>query len=122
MNIQIRDNGYEKQATLLKKKIEERISVKFGAEGLNIELNINKAIGAEESYIITFEKDNWMITGSDDIGLYHGIGKFLHTAKWNKDGFVPNPPTGFRNRIAHSVQCIIPYIFTIGIICVKSMS
>jgi len=96
MNIQIRDNGYEKQATLLKKKIEERISVKFGAEGLNIELNINKAIGAEESYIITFEKDNWMITGSDDIGLYHGIGKFLHTAKWNKDGFVPNPPTGLQ--------------------------
>ena len=69
MNIQIRDNGYEKQAALLKKKIKDRISVKFEAEGLNIELNINKAIGAEESYIITLEKDNWMITGSDEIGL-----------------------------------------------------
>ena len=87
----------------MKKKIEERISAKFGAEGLNIELNINKAIGAEESYIITFEKDNWMITGSDDIGLYHGIGKFLHTAKWEKDGFIPNPPKG--------VQLPLPVLF-----------
>lgn len=94
MNIQIRDNGYTKQATLLKKKIEDRISVNFEADGLVIELQMDKTIGAEESYHIEFENQTWKITGTDELGLYHGIGKFLHTATWSEDGFVPNPPKG----------------------------
>lgn len=92
MDIRLLDNGYIKHASLLKRSIMERIPVEFSDKGMTIELCVNKIIGAEESYLITSEAEGWKITGSDEAGLYYGIGKFLHTAKWCAEAFEPNPP------------------------------
>lgn len=93
MNLKILSNGYEQHAALLQKKINARIPVKWG-EGTEIALGVDPAIGAAESYYITQITNGWQITGADESGLYFGIGKFLHTAKWSENDFVPQPPAG----------------------------
>ena len=47
---------------------------------------------ALESAEIVEEDGGWKIIGSDEAGLIYGIGKFLHTAKWSEEDFVPMPP------------------------------
>ena len=94
MKINIQENGFAKQATLLKKTLESKIPVDYIKDGMNIVFSVDKSLGKEESYRITKKEEEWNITGSDEIGLYYGIGKFLHSAYWNEEGFVPNPPSG----------------------------
>jgi len=94
MKIKIIENRHKEHAELLKKNISERISPQYDEEGFQIELRINKKIGKAESYCICGENNSWCITGADVEGLYYGIGKFLHSAKWTNDEFIPNPPKG----------------------------
>ena len=94
MKIVLKSNGYESHASLLEKHIKKRIPAELGNEGLAIELKIDASIGAPESYRITESAARWLIEGSDTLGLYYGIGKLLHSAKWSETDFVPNPPTG----------------------------
>lgn len=96
MRVCVKENGYTSQAALLKKNMEKRIDVEYAADSMTIELCINKLLGAVESYQIESIENGWKVTGSDEVGLYHGIGKFLHTAKWSKTEFVPNPPMGLQ--------------------------
>lgn len=93
MKVYIKENGYVKQASLLRKALENKIPVNDTEDGMLIELCIEGTIGDEESYCITPQDNGWKITGSDEMGLYYGIGKFLHSAKWEEDTFMPNPPT-----------------------------
>lgn len=97
MNIRIIDNNYVQHAALLKKSIMERIPAEFGECGMTIELCVNKQLGTAESYFITSEAEGYRITGVDDAGLYYGIGKFLHTAKWSAEEFAPQPPEGVKS-------------------------
>ena len=76
MRFHIKDNGYVNQATLLKKNVEERIQVDYATDGMIIELCVDKVIKAEESYSIASVENGWKIIGSDEVGLYYGIGKF----------------------------------------------
>jgi len=92
MKININNGGYRQHEQLLKKGIEKKIDVVYGDGGIQIELAVNCALEKEESYLITGEGDSWKITGADEAGLYYGIGKFLHTAKWTKEWMTPNPP------------------------------
>lgn len=94
MKIRIQNNGHEKHSDLLKRVIEERIPYEVADDGMLIELCVDKAIGKEESFVIEKGNNGWKITGADERGLYYGIGKFLHTAKWSEENFVPNPPVG----------------------------
>lgn len=94
MNIKIISNRHSTHAELLKRNITERIPAEFGNEGLSIELRINKVIGAAESYQISGSSNEWKIIGSDKEGLYYGIGKFLHSAKWTEEGFEPKATAG----------------------------
>lgn len=96
MNLKVISNGFEKQAVLLLKKVKERILIEEKASDLVIELHVDAGLGAEESYLIEGKNKCWKITGTDEIGLYHGIGKFLHTSKWNETEFIPNPPIGLQ--------------------------
>ena len=89
MKIKIINNGFEAQHELLKRCIEERIPVTYEDDGMKIVLCINVSIESEESYCITQSDCAWIIEGSDELGLYHGIGKFLHSATWNEEGFEP---------------------------------
>ncbi|MBE6691454.1 MAG: hypothetical protein E7590_09305 [Ruminococcaceae bacterium] len=93
MKIKVLSNGYEQHAALLQKKINARIPAQWG-EGMEIALAVDAAIGVAESYCIVQTANGWQITGADESGLYFGIGKFLHTAKWSETDFLPRPPEG----------------------------
>jgi len=89
MNIKIVSNGHTKQADLLKRSIDERIPATWDADGMTLILDINSDLGPIESYIIEGEKNEWKITGTDGLGLFYGIGKLLHSAKWTAEVFEP---------------------------------
>ena len=94
MKITILSNGNDKHAELMSRTIGARIPAEYTDGGLTVELTIDSSIGKAESYEITENNGEYKITGTDSLGLYHGIGKFLHTAKWTEEDFVPAPPTG----------------------------
>lgn len=96
MKLQITANGFDQHAGLLRRKISERIPVQWDAAGLDITLSVDPAAEAEESYRIVPTERGYEIIGTDELGLSHGIGKFLHTAKWSEESFVPAPPTGWQ--------------------------
>lgn len=101
MKINLIDHGYTDHSALLRKTIESKIAVEYEADGMKIELDIKNMFADAESYYITFEDDCWKIIASDVLGLYYGIGKFLHTAKWTDEEFVPNPPTKVVTPVCH---------------------
>ena len=93
MFIKILDHNHPKHRALLLKKLSERIAVEEREEGTAIEFFIDPSIQSE-GYKIAVEKDICRITAADDAGLYYGIGKLLHSAEWNEDGFVPKQTDG----------------------------
>ena len=94
MKINLLDNGYLQHKRVMLNSICERIPVEFTKDGLTIVFGIDSRIGEAESYQIEHVDLVWYITGSDVLGLFFGIGKFLHTATWSDSDFVPNPPKG----------------------------
>ncbi|MBQ8309551.1 MAG: hypothetical protein IJX80_00880 [Clostridia bacterium] len=92
MKLRIKSNGYTRHTELLIKKIRERIPIEESDGGTVITLNVNPSLARAESYEITATTDGWCITGACSLGLYYGIGKFLHTAKWSDNVFAPAPP------------------------------
>lgn len=89
MKIGIVSNGFEKQRELLEKCIRERIPMQSGSSGMVINLKVNEDLGPQESFLIEEKGGAWDIVGADEAGLYYGIGKFLHTAKWSENDFEP---------------------------------
>ena len=94
MRLRIQENGYEKQAALLRRSVEERITPDDSGTVMQVALSVDEQLGAPESYAVSFTDGVWTITGSDRLGLSYGIGKFLHTAKWSERDFIPDPPSG----------------------------
>ena len=89
MKINLLDNGYQSQAELLMRTIGERIPVQQTEDGMSIVLDVNQLLGKAESFQIVKTENVWKIIGSDEAGLYYGIGKFLHTAAWDEGSFTP---------------------------------
>ena len=89
MKIELFSNGYEQHAALLRSRIAERIDADFTAGGLRLTLAVDATIGVAESYEITGEGSAFTVRAADEMGLYFGIGKLLHSAKWTKDTFSP---------------------------------
>jgi hypothetical protein len=94
MRINLKSNGFLKHAELFQKTVSDRIPVEFTDDGMTVELKIDKSISNEESFLISGENKYWSITGSDELGLYFGIGKFLHIAKWCEKDFIPQATKG----------------------------
>lgn len=94
MKIELKNNGYVKHAELFLKTVGDRIPLELEDGGMVIELKIDSSIAKAESFSICGEGKNWCITGSDELGLYFGIGKFLHTADWDENSFVPKATNG----------------------------
>lgn len=94
MQIRVKDNGFLQHAEILKRHIQDRITVDYCDKGMVIELTVNQEIKEKESYQIYEMSEGWSIVGSDELGLFFGMGKFLHTSKWDEEKFIPNPPTG----------------------------
>ena len=80
------------QASLLERAVAERLPA--DAPGtLDIALETDASLG-EESYRIDAADGVWRIAGGDEPGLVYGVGKFLHSACWSKDGISPKPTDG----------------------------
>ena len=77
-----------KHAAILKSRLLERIPADK-LQPIEIALNINPELGAAESYQIVKQEERWNVVGSDEIGLFYGIGKFLHTATWTENEIIP---------------------------------
>ena len=89
MKITVRANGFKMHEKLLCERINERVLAEFCEDGLLIELSIDEAIDRKESYAIEKNGEGFLVKGSDELGLYYGVGKLLHSAKWSTDGFMP---------------------------------
>lgn len=96
MKITIQAHSNALHAALMKKEILKRIPAVFCDDGMRIELCVDASLGKKEGYLISGSGADWKICGSDIAGLYYGIGKFLHTAKWTDVDFTPCPPKDFR--------------------------
>ena len=96
MKINLNANGYEQHKALFVKTVQNRIRAEFVEGGIKVTLGVEPSLGSAESYQIRPVSDGWQITGSDELGLYFGIGKFLHTAVWKNDEFLPAPPEGIK--------------------------
>ncbi len=94
MVINLQSNGFYKHAELFVKTVADRIPLELADSGMRIELNIDGMLARAESFLICGDSDHWSIVGSDELGLYFGIGKFLHTATWSENIFVPKATTG----------------------------
>ena len=94
MNLNVVDCGYTKHARLLLKHMGTKIPVQCSEEGLRVELGVDNTIGKAESYRIMATEGGFKIVGSDEAGLYYGIGKFLHSAVWTENGFTPKETDG----------------------------
>ncbi len=79
-------------ANVFKHRIEERSSatVNIGSHGdLKVQLVIKKGIGTEGFRIVKTKNKGIVITGNDERGVLYGVGKFLRTSVYSKDGFKP---------------------------------
>ena len=103
MRVDIVPNGHSPQARLLQRCISSRIPVEFGSGGLKIDLSVDANLGRAESFTIVKSGDGWTITGADELGLYYGIGRFLHRARWTADSF--NPETTATGQGLSSPDC-----------------
>lgn len=107
MKICLQTNCFNQEADILRNEITKRISnVSFTKKDtsdvdMKITLQVEPTLGKAESYEITINDNDlkrtietmemwtptYTITGADSLGLLFGIGKFLHTAIWEKDAF-----------------------------------
>ena len=94
MKLLIQDNGFASHAKLLRERISERVPTELCPGEMTVTLKVDASIGKEESYCICSAQNEWQITGSCELGLYYGIGKFLHSAKWSENDFSPVATNG----------------------------
>ena len=95
MTIEIKDGGLTTYGALLRRRIAGRIGGSFAAGGMYVTLSVDDTFTKPESYRIDGGGDDWHITGSDERGLYYGIGKFLHSACWTEESFTPHATDGW---------------------------
>jgi hypothetical protein len=77
---------------IFQRQIQERCGavVKlYGVGDLTVELAVDGAIGKEGFRIEDGAGGAIGITGSDELGLLYGIGKFLRTSRYGQGGFTP---------------------------------
>lgn len=105
MKLNVEHGGFPEHAALLLKKLKQRIPVEHAEDGLRVSLSVDHTAAGSEGYRIERLKDGWKITGADTLGLYFGIGKLLHTARWSETEILPCPPLG-RSQPVCSFRCI----------------
>ena len=77
---------------IFQRQIQERCGavVKlYGGGELTVELALDSAIGKEGFRIEDGAGGAIRITGSDEPGLLYGVGRFLHTSRFDRRGFRP---------------------------------
>jgi hypothetical protein len=77
---------------ILAREITERSWAKVSADGkadLIVEMAVEPGIGTEGFTIANNGKGSLKIIGNDENGLLYGVGKFLHTSRFDLGGFTP---------------------------------
>jgi hypothetical protein len=78
---------------VLVRQIESRCDAKVVEEGdaaLTVKLTIEPGIGNEGFKIADGPSGTIRIIGNDERGALYGVGKFLHTSSYGKQGFTPS--------------------------------
>jgi hypothetical protein len=86
------DAVIENIAHVFARQIESRCEAKVVSQGeaeLTVELAVEPGIGEEGFKIADGGKGTIRILGNDNRGILYGVGKFLHTSVYGKDGFTP---------------------------------
>ncbi len=82
----------QRASKILVREITERSGAKVSTEGkadFTVELALESGIG-NEGYTIADDGSGILkITGNDENGLLYGVGKFLHTSRYDQSGFTP---------------------------------
>lgn len=82
----------KRASEIMTREITERCGANVSAEGeadLTVELALETGIGTEGFKISDGEKGAIRIAGNDERGLLYGVGKFLHTSRYDQGGFTP---------------------------------
>lgn len=78
-------------ASVFTRRVEERCGAKVSVAGdaeTKVELVIAPGIGADGFRIADGKNGTIQIAGNDQRGVLYGIGKFLRTSTYSKDGFI----------------------------------
>jgi hypothetical protein len=80
-------------AEILSRQIRRRCDAETVAAGeapLVIELSVRPGIGAEGFSIVDVSPGVVRIAGNEPRGVLYGVGKFLHTSRYDQGGFTPS--------------------------------
>ena len=82
----------ENIARVFARQVSQRCDAKMTSTGSapqRVILAIEPSLGSEGFKIIDDSKDGVRIIGNDERGLLYGVGKFLHSSRYDQGGFTP---------------------------------
>ena len=82
----------ENIARVFSRQVSQRCDARITSTGsapLRVILAIEPGLGAEGFRITDDSKDGVGIVGNDERGPLYGVGKFLHSSRYNQGGFTP---------------------------------
>jgi len=80
-------------AGVFTRQLAERCEAKVTTSGdapARVELAIQPGIGTEGFRIVDGEDGAIRIVGNDELGLLYGLGKLLHTSRFDQGGWTPS--------------------------------
>ena len=83
----------ENIARVFARQVSQRCNAtisKAGNSQLRVILTIESGPGVEGYKIIDDGKDGVRVVGNDERGLLYGVGKFLHSSRYDQGGFTPS--------------------------------
>ena len=88
----INDGGYPEHAKLFCRILDEK--TREIPDEISVALRVDACGKNPDGYRIDGSGREFTVTGYGERGLYYGIGKFLHSAGYLKDGFYPKATNG----------------------------
>jgi hypothetical protein len=87
----------ERIASVFARQVAQRCQAKVGAGGgafASVELLLQPGIGAEGFTIVDGADGSIRVLGNDELGLLYGVGKLLHSSRYDRGGWTPGPWRG----------------------------
>lgn len=84
---------FDKVFTIVARQVRERTGGAPSGGAIGVTLRMEEGIG-KEGYAIAHDGEEWRITGNDPLGLFYGVGRFLHEGSFARGDFIPSAYTG----------------------------